>query len=119
MYFEVSLTAYHIFDNAKTSLHGQKNTLSNYKGCVPDELCFNLACWKLNYIQELMPYYPIFFQFANEYQNETHILPPLQSFGFAGEHRPSDWFIEMYNRLANTIVTILVLNDYNYTLPNS
>jgi len=116
MYFEISLTAYHIFDIAKNEFTRAKEyPIKLYKGCVPDELCFNLACWKLDYIQPMMPYYPIFFQFANEYQNETHILHHYKVFGFAGEHRPSDWFVEMYNRLANYYRDYFGLNDYNYT----
>lgn len=119
MYFEVCLETYHIFDIAKNEFNRAKEyPIKTYKGVMPDELCFNLACWKLNYLQSEIPYYPIFLQFANEYQNTTHVLHHYRILGFAGQHRPSDWFVDMYNQFAHYYREYFGLKTYNYEVKN-
>jgi hypothetical protein len=90
------------------------NNATLYKGVVPDELYFNIACMETNLLPHQVPFYPIFFQFASEYQDISYIYHYYRAIGFAGEQRPSDWFVKLYNDTANYYRCFFGINDYLY-----
>lgn len=112
IYFEICEKAKVLFYIADHIENINNTTL--YKGVVPDELYFNIACMECNLLPHQVPFYPIFFQFANEYQDISHIYHYYRAIGFAGEQRPSNWFIDFYNKTANYYRCFFGINDYLY-----
>lgn len=98
MYFSKCPSASNLFSTAKKVWHDAHLKYTEYKGAKPDELCFNIACSINNILPHRTPYYPIFFQFASENQNELYIQHHYKSIGFAGQLRPSDAFVDLYNK---------------------
>lgn len=100
IYFERRSLAKDIFKKASEIWHRKEVDNKKYKGVMPDEYCFNMACLELKFMPQI-EYKPIFFQFAHEYQNANYVLHKFTAFGFAGEHIPSKWFVHLYNELSN------------------
>lgn len=101
IYFEKYGDAKDIFKDANRRYKNPNKLVKRYKGVIPDEYCFNFAQRDSFFVPRKLTYHPIFFQFANEYQNAIHVQHHYPLMGFAGEHRPSNWFIHLYNEYAN------------------
>lgn len=114
VYFEICKRAELLFSIAKFNYLHPSVPHKKYKGVVADELCFNIACMETNLLPHQIPFYPIFFQFASEYQDISHIYHYYRAIGFAGEQRPSDWFVKLYNDTANYYRCFFGINDYLY-----
>ncbi len=100
-YFSKSPITSQLFSNAKKVWYDEGFEHKTYKEVKPDELCFNIACSMTNVLPHKTPFYPIFFQFANETQDRMYIEHCYKAMGFAGQLRPSDKYIELYNQYAN------------------
>lgn len=101
IYFNKSALAKNLFEVAKKVWHDTDLEYKEYKGVKPDELCFNIACSVTNVLPHETPYYPIFFQFASSNQQELYIQHCYPALGFAGQLRPSDRFVDLYNKYAD------------------
>lgn len=114
IYFDDSKSSLSIFSMAKLLSHNSDYNCKKYKDCVPDEFLFNVSCALNGYpMKEFV--YPIFFQFANDYQNATHVLHHYAMMGFAGEDRPSKWFVKQYNEYANYYREYFGVSSWDYT----
>ena len=98
IYFSKCPLASNLFSVAKKVWYDGYFGFSKYKDSKPDELCFNIACSIANIQPHIYPYRPIFMQFASENQHEVYIQHQYKALGFAGEKRPSDNFVSLYNK---------------------
>jgi len=98
IYFSKCPLVSNLFRIARRVWHDDYFNFSKYKDCKPDELCFNIACSITNVQPHASPYRPIFMQFASENQHEVYIQHQYKALGFAGERRPSDNFVSLYNK---------------------
>jgi len=114
VYFEICHQAELLFSIAEHQYKYPCVIYKEYKGVVPDEYAFNTACMECNLLPHQIPFYPIFFQFASEYQDISHIYHYYKAIGFAGEQRPSNWFVKLYNDTANYYRCFFGINDYLY-----
>jgi hypothetical protein len=67
IYFERFGIAKEIFRLAQQAMESAGDDVKRYKGAIPDEYCFNMACWEADHKLHKYPYHPVFFQFANEF----------------------------------------------------
>lgn len=97
IYFKKGEVAWDIFFQAKF-VCGRTDFFKHkkYKEVVPDELCFNIALHQNNYLPHQIPYYPIFFSFANSNFEEQYIRN-WKAIGFAGDQKQQDGVIHLYN----------------------
>jgi len=98
IYFSKCPLVSNLFRTARRVWHDDYFNFNKYKDCKPDELCFNIACSITNVQPHTSPYRPIFMQFASENQHEVYIQHQYKALGFAGERRPSDNFVSLYNK---------------------
>lgn len=101
IFFRKGNNASILFDSAKKVYQSASSeTLplphKKYKGTIPDELCFNLACAIQDILPHQIPYYPIFFSFASEHFEEQYIRN-WKAIGFAGDTIQQDGVIHLYN----------------------
>jgi len=115
IYFERFGIAKTIFQLAQQAMESSNyGEVQLYKGATPDEYCFNVACWEADFMPKEIPFKPIFFQFANDYQNTFHVLHNYKIMGFAGEHIFSKWFVHLYNELSYYYREYFGLRPYDY-----
>jgi hypothetical protein len=115
IYFSKCPLASSLFSTAKKVWHDQHFEYKKYRNVKPDELCFNVACSITNILPHQSPYRPIFMQFASENQDEVYIQHQYKALGFAGDKRPSDNFVSLYNRYANYYRDLFGVKEYNVT----
>lgn len=100
VYFKKSETMRNFF-KAVRLVYRTNLPLKTYKGFIPDEFCFNVACATTNILPHRNTYCPVFFQFAIEWQSDMYMLHQYSIFGFAGTVRQASWIVDFYNKLAN------------------
>jgi len=115
IYFSKCPLASSLFSTAKKVWHDQHFEYKKYRNVKPDELCFNVACSITNILPHQSPYRPIFMQFASENQQEVYIQHQYKALGFAGDKRPSDNFVFLYNRYANYYRDLFGVKEYKVT----